>query len=269
MKPVTKYLLTLALLFSPLIPAHSQTYADELRLGTEAYKNSHYDDAIQHYRTATELDSSQPTAHMYLGTAYTGQFIPGVDSPENLRLAEQAVAQYLIVLDLPTAGDSKPNAAKSVAYIYLNTKKFDDAKHYYQMASGLDPKDPEPYYSVGVIDWTLCYQPRMEGRTRLKLSPEAELGASKPREKKICEELGARNMALIAEGMESLNRAIELRPDYDDAMAYLNLMYRERADLECNDPAARKEDLQRADHWVDRTLAVKKAKANLAASTQP
>ena len=33
-----------------------------------------------------------------------------------------------------------------------------------------------------------------------------------------------------------LEKALELRPDYDDAMAYMNLMYRERADLQCDDP---------------------------------
>jgi hypothetical protein len=44
-------------------------------------------------------------------------------------------------------------------------------------------------------------------------------------------------------------------------MAYMNLMYRERADLQCDDPAARAADLKTADDWVDLTLAVKKAKA--------
>jgi hypothetical protein len=29
-------------------------------------------------------------------------------------------------------------------------------------------------------------------------------------------------------------KAINLRPDYDDAMAYRNLMYREKADVECD-----------------------------------
>ena len=45
------------------------------------------------------------------------------------------------------------------------------------------------------------------------------------------------------------------------SMAYLNLMYRERADLECEDLAARQRDLKTADQWVDKTLAVKKASA--------
>jgi len=43
-------------------------------------------------------------------------------------------------------------------------------------------------------------------------------------------------------------------------MAYLNLMYRERADLDCYDTTARAQDLEAADEWVDKTLAVKKAK---------
>ena len=45
-------------------------------------------------------------------------------------------------------------------------------------------------------------------------------------------------------------------------MAYLNLMYRERADYECDDLNARLADLKTADSWVDKTLATKREKAN-------
>ena len=67
-------------------------------------------------------------------------------------------------------------------------------------------------------------------------------------------------MPMIQDGIEQLTKAIELRPDYDDAMAYMNLMYRERADVECNDLAAREQDLKAADNWVDKTIADKKTK---------
>jgi len=153
------------------------------------------------------------------------------------------------------------NSAKGIAYLYLNLKQFEDAKRYYQQTWGFDPNDPEPYYSIGVVDWTLCYQPRMEARANLGLRPDEHLDARKREQKNLCDEPRAKNRALIEEGMDSLNRAIQLGPDYDDAMAYLNLMFRERADLECEDPAARRDDLKQADHWVDRTVAVKKARA--------
>jgi len=140
-------------------------------------------------------------------------------------------------------------------------KKFDDSKKYYRMAGDLDPNDPEPYYSVGVIDWTACYQPRMEERAKLGMKPDENLNPKNKDQKKACDALKVKNMPSIQEGIDSLNKAIQLRPDYDDAMAYLNLMYREKADVECDDLSARQEDLKTADHWVDQTLLTKKAKA--------
>ena len=241
---------------------------DQLNKGVEAYKNNHYEQAIDHFQQAVKLDPSLINARMYLATAFVSQYIPGVDSPDNLDTAKQAIEQYSTVIDANPARDQKVNAAKGIAYLYLNMKKWDDAKKYYRMASDLDPNDPEPYYSVGVIDWTACYQPRMEGRAKLGMKPDEHLSAKNKDQKQLCEDLKTKNMPAIQEGIDSLNKAIQLRPDYDDAMAYMNLMYRERADVECDDEAARAEDLKSADNWVDKTLATKKAKADKAAQSQ-
>jgi tetratricopeptide (TPR) repeat protein len=108
-------------------------------------------------------------------------------------------------------------------------KKFDDAKAYYHKAIDLDPNDPEAYYSIGVIDWTEAYQPRMEARAKLGLRPDEPL-----KDKKVCQQLLTDQGAAIQDGLDSLNKAIQLRQDYDDAMA---------------------------DEWVDKTMAAKKAKA--------
>src|SRR6267142_4964716 len=129
------------------------------------------------------------------------------------------------------------------------------------MVIDLDPNDPETYYSVAVIDWTQTYQPRMEERAKLGLKPEEPLNEKDKESKKVCAALKEKNAPNIQEGIDNLNKALQLRPDYDDAMAYMNLMYRERADVRCGDSAAHKADLQTADEWVDKTMAVKKAKA--------
>jgi tetratricopeptide (TPR) repeat protein len=234
---------------------------DQLNKGVTAYKNAKYEEAIDHFQQSVALDPSLINAKMYLATAYAQQYIPGVEGADNLKMADQAIEQYKKVLDMNAARDQKVNAAKGIAYLYLNMKKFDDAKKYYRMAADMDPNDPEPYYSVGVIDWTACYQPRMEERAKLGLKPDENLNPKNKDQKKVCTELKEKNEPSIQEGIESLNKAITLRPDYDDAMAYLNLMYREKADVECDDLAARQEDLKTADHWVDQTLITKKAKA--------
>lgn len=77
----------------------------------------------------------------------------------------------------------------------------------------------------------------------------------------MCAAVKEKNSANVQEGIDNLNKALQLRPDYDDAMAYMNLMYRELADIQCTDPDARAADLKTADEWVDKTMATKKAKA--------
>lgn len=251
----------IAFLMVALVPAHSQSYDEELRLGIEAYKNTHYEAAIAHFRKATEFDPSQTKGQMYLATALVSQYIPGVQDQENLRIAEEAIEHYQHVLDSGAETTALINSSKGIAYLYLNMKKWDYAKTYYERASGLDPNDAENYYSIGVIDWTRCYQTRMEERAKLGVPVSENLNAKNAQQKKVCDQLRPKNGPMIEGGIDNLNKAIELRPDYDDAMAYMNLMYRERADLDCNDPSQRVEDLKTADTWVDQAMAAKKQKA--------
>src|SRR5262249_12881652 len=193
-------------------------------------------------------------ARMYLATAYVSQYIPGIDTDDNQSLAGRAIRQYQRVLDLSADTDQRRNAASGIAYLYLNMKKWDEARKYYQIATDTDASDPEPYYSIGVIDWSQCYQARMEARAKLGMPPDEHLSSKKRDQKRVCDELRAKNWTLIEDGISKLDQAIQLRPDYDDAMAYINLMYRERADLECRDPVARSRDLTTADNWLDKVM---------------
>jgi tetratricopeptide (TPR) repeat protein len=226
---------------------------DQLNKGVGAYKSAKYEEAINHFQQAVEMDPALENARLYLATAYAQQFIPGVDSPDNNRYAEQAVEQYKAVLE---KDPKSVNSVKGIAYLYLQQKKFDDAKTFYRKALDIDPNDPEPYYSIGVIDWTQSYQPRMEERAKIGLKPEEAL-----KDKKVCAALKAKSWTPINDGIEQLNKALQIRPDYDDAMAYMNLLYREKADVECDDLPTRAADLKTADDWVEKTMATKKAKA--------
>jgi len=235
---------------------------DQINKGVQSYKNAKYEEAIEHFKNAVQLDPSLLNARLYLATAYMQQYIPGADSPENNRFAEQAIDEFQKVLDSNPPKEQNILALKGIASLYFNMKKMDEAKKYHEQVAALDPNDPEVYYSIAVIDWTQAYQPRLEARAKLGLKP-----TDTTIDKKTCAELKKAidaNQAVVEDGIAKLNKAIELRPDYDDAMAYLNLMYRERADLECDNPDARKADLKTADDWVDKTLATKKAKAEKA-----
>lgn len=226
---------------------------DQLNKGVASYKNNQFEQAINHFKDAVALDPGLKNAKLYLATAYAQQYIPGVDSPDNLQNATLAIEQYQAVLE---QDPKNINSIKGIATLYLQMKKFEDSKRYFHKAIDLDPNDPEAYYSIGVIDWTQAYQPRMEERAKLGLRPDEPL-----KDKKLCAKLRDDGSAVIQDGLDNLDKATQLRQDYDDAMAYINLLYREKADRECDMPDQRAADLKTADEWVDKTMAAKKAKA--------
>src|SRR3954468_12554425 len=72
---------------------------DEMNKGVASFKNAKYSDAVEHFKTAVDLDASNPNARLYLATAYMSQYIPGAESPENLQNAKAANDQFLKVLE--------------------------------------------------------------------------------------------------------------------------------------------------------------------------
>jgi tetratricopeptide (TPR) repeat protein len=231
---------------------------DQLNKGVSSYKAAKYGAAIEFFKSAIELDPSLKNAKLYLATAYANQYVPGSEQEDNLKFAEQAIAEFQEVLrDDP----SSVGSITGIANLYFQMKQMDKAKEYYKKQIAMDPDNPEAHYSVGVIDWTLAYQPRMELKARLKLKSDEPIKDAKERSA-----LAEKNAPLIDEGMSSLNKAMQLRPDYDDAMAYLNLLYRERADI-ADSPNKRDEDIKTADSWMEKTLEIKKQKAAKAAAS--
>ena len=232
---------------------------DQLNKGVQAFKNVKYEQAIEHFKNAVALDPQLNTARLYLATAYAQQYIPGVETPENEQNGQQAIDTYKQVLERDHAN---VNSVKGIAYLYLQMKKFDDARQYYKKVIDLDPNDPEAYYSVAVINWTETYKNSADLKAPEGLKVDEDITG--PKSKKICETLKEKNGQLVEEGIQMLDKAIQLRADYDDAMAYMNLMLRRKGDIQCGDSAARDALLTKADEWVDKTMATKKAKAEKA-----
>jgi len=227
---------------------------DQLNKGVQAYKNAQYAQAVENFKTAVDLDPKFPTARLYLATAYMSQYIPGAESPENVQMAKAAHDQFQKVLE------QDPNnevATASIASLYFNQKRLDEAEQWYRKLIAISPKNKEAYYTLGVIAWTRTFQPRMEARAKMSMKPE-DPGPLK--DKKVREQLKVKNMPVIEEGIKNLEQALQIDPEYDDAMAYLNLLHREKADLEDN-PQDYKKETDVADNWVQKTLQTKKIKA--------
>lgn len=227
---------------------------DNLNKGVQAFKNARYAEAVEFFKQAVELDPTFPTARLYLATAYMQQYIPGAESPENLRMAQAAHDEFLRVLEQDPKNEV---AIASIALLYFNQKKLDEAREWYLKQVSVNPNAKEAHYTIGVIAWTKSFQPRMEARAKLGMKPE-DPGPLKDR--KVREALREKNLPIIEEGMQHLQKALEIDKEYDDAMAYLNLLYRERADL-ADTEADYKKFWEIADNWVQKTMETKKMKA--------
>jgi tetratricopeptide (TPR) repeat protein len=234
---------------------------DQLNKGVEAYKAAHYEEAIGHFQEATRLDPKLPMAKSYLATALSLQVVPGLDTQENLKIANRAIDIFQQVL---SESPNDVNSMKQIAGIYFSIKKFDDAKTWQKKVLTADPKDPEAAYTIGVIDWTLAHENALKILLPAGINDDGEGNVKAP--KKVMDPLKEENGPLVDEGLQYLNQAIANRANYDDAMAYLNLIYRRKADVDFGDAAAVKADIAAANDW--RTKAMGTRKANEAKKNQ-
>ena len=145
----------------------------------------------------------------------------------------------------------------SIASLYLNQKKWDEAQQWYEKLIAVDPSNADAYYSLGFIAWSKWYPVYGTARANLGMKQE-DPGPIK--DKKVKEELKAKYGPVIDAGLQALDKALQIDPEYDDAMAYENLLVRERADLADNKEEYEKQ-MKIADDWVQKALATKKAKA--------
>jgi tetratricopeptide (TPR) repeat protein len=227
---------------------------DQLNKGVEAYKGAHFEEAIGHFQKATQLDPSLPMAKTYLATALAGNVVPGLDTPDNMKNASQAISLFEEVL---AKDPTDVNSIKQIAGIYYSTKKFDDAKAWQKKVLAVDPKDPEAAYTIGAIDWTLAHENALKALASVGATDDGEGNPKAP--KKVMETIKDENAPLVEEGLTYLNQAVANRPNYDEAMVYLNLTYRRKADVDYGNPTAVAADIASAKDFTTKALGTRKA----------
>lgn len=249
--PVTAALL--ALMLSSVTGCNRLKARDQLTKGVQAFKNARYEEAVNHFQTAIDLDPNYETAKLYLATSYSYQVVPNLDTPENLALAQKALQGFNEIL---SKDPNDVTALKQVASIDFNIKKFEEAKVYQKKVIALDGNDAEAHYTVGVVDWIQAYK---NAQTILAAEGLTDDGNGNVKKSKAaCQKLQEQNGPLVDESLQYLQKAVDLNPTYDDAMQYLNLAYRRKADLECGNDAARKDDLAKADEWSQKAMGARK-----------
>jgi tetratricopeptide (TPR) repeat protein len=202
-----------------------------------AFREAHYDNAVKYFQQAVQLDPELVTAEIYLATAYAQQYVPGGRGEDNERNAEMAIQTFENVL---RRDPNSVNAIAGLASIYqslgqTDTRNLRKAHDYYMKYAQLESNNPIPFYAIGSLDWLIVYDKNNP--------PPVEEQAT-----------------LIENGLQSLDKALSLDPDYDDAMTYKNLLYREKARIATNE-ADKKKWIDMADEWFNKGLETRKKNA--------
>lgn len=238
---------------------------DLLNKGVGNFKNGLYDAAVEDFKQAKDLDPGLMNARLYLATAYASQYIPGAPSDQNVRLGNQAISEFKEVLEIEPANLSAIDGIGSIIFQMAGTpydpKKFEESKSYHQKHIDLRPNDPEPYYWIGVIDWTLAFRANGELRAEYNRNNiKKQVKDTDPLPASVRADYTAKFGGMVEEGITDLQKAIQVRPDYDDAMAYLNLLYRRKADMV--ESADERNSLQKqADDLIDKVKEIKQRRA--------
>jgi len=231
---------------------------DQLNKGVEAYKSAKYEEAIDHFEQAVNDDPKLPMARAYLATAYAQQVVPDLKTPENLKMANLAVENFKKVL---VESPDNVNAMKGIASIYFNVDDYDNAKKWQQKVLQVDPNDAEAAYTIGSIDWREAYRNAVKELRTVGMNDDGEGNVKMP--KKVCEAIIQDNTPLVNEGIQFLQKAVQIRPNYDDAMVYLQLMYRRQADFACGNKDQLKDTMALVDQWSSKAMATRKANEEL------
>src|SRR5213593_1317918 len=236
----------------------------EIKQANAAYEHEDYSAALVHYIRARQIDPSFPDLDRMIGYSQIGLYVPDDKSPKNEQHADAAIAElsrylkkrpedriardalinmYLNANRTSQAIDYFRNylnghpadleAVKSIATLYAKQGNFNESLNWYQKITLIDSKNPEAFYVYGVV----CYE-------KVAKNPPADVNEK---------------MAILEKGKAALQHAIDMKPDYFEAMAYLNLLWRQQALTE-TDPVKAQEDVAQADIIRNRAVEIIKQK---------
>jgi tetratricopeptide (TPR) repeat protein len=193
---------------------------NELNEAARTYREGHFDEAEQHSRRALELDPNSKTAPSFIARTIHAQYRPGVNTPENLAKANEAIQAYQQILQRDPKNEE---AYKAIAYLYGATKEEDKLRSWISaraVDTSIEPeKRAESYIVLASKDWDCSFKITelpSNKTTTLNEGNRATVAYKKPSDPKEFE--NAR--ACVKRGLEEIENAIKLDANSESAWSY-------------------------------------------------
>ncbi|MBZ5495155.1 MAG: hypothetical protein LAP85_02040 [Acidobacteriia bacterium] len=211
---------------------------DALNKGVRSFVDQKYDEAAKLFEESIRLDPQFMIAKSYLATTYASQFVPGSPDPKSTEMARKAIATFE---DIVGTEKGNTNPMLSIASLYYQLKEYDKSKEWCRQIQAIDPNNAEALYRVAVIDYDdSVSKTGLQGENVEFLTAEEKDHTLKD----------------IDEGLEVIDKALKIRPDYFDAMEYQNLLWREKAKFE-KDKQRKAELINQADQVALKALQMR------------
>lgn len=260
--------IAVTLLMLPAVGCNKVKARIEMKQGNEYYAEEKYKEALAEFQKGLANDPSATFAWRSVGLSALAQFKPGDESPANTELARVATEAFENYLADPEfAQDQK--VRDYLLSMYLNTKQFDKSLAFVDQQAQADPAKAGQFMSTKIN--ILNQAGRYEEAVKLGMAFEG------PEAPEILYTLGvsawdksyndpsyslAEREHIVDLGLGATDKALKIKPDYFEAMAYYNLLFREKAKM-TTDPAARQAYLDKATEWMQKAIELrKKAAAN-------
>ncbi len=270
----TSWALLSVFLVATLIGCSSLKEHMAMKDGAKAYKAGKYAEAAKDYKQALKINPDRVDNWKYLAFCYWSLIEPGSTQPQDQQYTDEAlnafqkylsivgkddqVQDYIINLyinqnrladgikyyeSLLKQSPDDTRILQTLATMYGKEGNFQKSLEYSKKKAELTPNDPQGYLFIGALCWQRSYNKEDPNDVRAKI---------------------------VQDGMDALEKAIQIEPNSFTGHLYMNLLYRQKADLakdaaqEAKTRKDKKDLLAQADEYLqmanqerDKALAIK------------
>src|ERR1044071_9245344 len=194
---------------------------NQLNEAARAYREGRFVEAEQHSREAAELDPNNKTAPMFIARTIHAQYRPGVQSPDNIAKAQEAIEAYQRILERNPKDDE---AYKAIAYLYGAIHEDEKLRQWISARAASDATEPskraEAYVVLASKDWDCSFKitelPTNKITTVDPANNKATISYKKPKDQKEFDQA----QMCVKQGLGEAENAIKFDPNNESAWSY-------------------------------------------------
>jgi hypothetical protein len=203
---------------------------NELNETARSYRDGHFDEAEQHARRALAFEPTNKTAAIFIARILHQQYKPGVDTPDNIAKAKEAIEAYKNILQMDPKDEE---SYKAISVLYSAIKDDDKLREWISRRANdttlKNEQRAEAYAILAGKDWDCSFKVTELPDVKVANDPGKPAGITykKPKEQKDFDKI----QRCVTRGLEEAETAIKYDAYNESAWSYKTNLLLEAAKL--------------------------------------